>query len=514
VPGTAPGEISGLIIPGAIVLEAADVVADHPAPSPMKKAVERILRFHRSERLLHWAIAVPFLVCAGSAFVLVAIFNPDPTMPHREVVSWIHRISGALLVGLPPLVLLTHLRDYKIHINNIKEGTGWSFDDIKWIALFPMSVLSKKVKLPEEGKFNGAEMMNFCMVLSMYPIMGSTGIIIWTMGSALLPWLIHFSLAAAMMPLIGGHIFMATTFPATRVGLSGMFTGMVDRSWASHHYRRWFKENFDPLPGDDHHAPLGAPEMRGSFRTEVIPKSAFIAAHRARGIVRYATFGATLVVAVLAMIVIRPFAARAMVSNLHVRVESTSAVITAETLLLSRPVSDASVLPGKLDKGAKVVRFGDFGPYALVQDAQGRAGYVLATALGVEAPAKPVEPEKPVVTTPDGPATTTTPGSDNADCKQASSEPDSTACVMRAEATLTDCIDACAAEASEGCAEACQTRHDTCLESCAGASSDPNKGPAKPLGWTDPKDTATPGVKKGPKPAVRPNKPVGKKRNR
>jgi hypothetical protein len=52
-------------------------------------------------------------------------------------------------------------------------------------------------------------------------------------------------MAVAGIPLVVGHIFMATVNPGTRVGLSGMVTGWVDREWARHHYRRWYREHFE-----------------------------------------------------------------------------------------------------------------------------------------------------------------------------------------------------------------------------------------------------------------------------
>jgi hypothetical protein len=42
-----------------------------------------------------------------------------------------------------------------------------------------------------------------------------------------------------------GHIFMATLNPGTRVGLQGMISGFVDRQWAKHHYRRWYREHYE-----------------------------------------------------------------------------------------------------------------------------------------------------------------------------------------------------------------------------------------------------------------------------
>ena len=39
-------------------------------------------------------------------------------------------------------------------------------------------------------------------------------------------------MALIATPLLMGHKFMALVNPETRIGLSGMFTGFVDRQWA------------------------------------------------------------------------------------------------------------------------------------------------------------------------------------------------------------------------------------------------------------------------------------------
>ena len=77
----------------------------------MSVAPEVILRFRRSERLLHWAIAAPFTVCYLTAVVLLVIYNPNPRLPYRLLFSWTHRISGVCLIAFPVLVALTHIHD-------------------------------------------------------------------------------------------------------------------------------------------------------------------------------------------------------------------------------------------------------------------------------------------------------------------------------------------------------------------------------------------------------------------
>jgi len=71
-------------------------------------------------------------------------------MPHRELFSWIHRISGALLVGLPPLVLLTHLATTGRTSTTSGKG-GLDLRGLQVAALMPLSMVSKKVKLPKRA---------------------------------------------------------------------------------------------------------------------------------------------------------------------------------------------------------------------------------------------------------------------------------------------------------------------------------------------------------------------------
>ena len=88
----------------------------------------------------------------------------------------------------------------------------------------------------------------------------------WVTHYAILSWIMHFPMATLAVPLIGGHLIMAVInparvcvllaksklpllfavpLPASRVGLTGMITGFVDRHWAKHHYRRWYREHHE-----------------------------------------------------------------------------------------------------------------------------------------------------------------------------------------------------------------------------------------------------------------------------
>lgn len=205
-------------------------------------ASKKILRFRASERRVHWSIAIPFLACYTTALVLVVVYNPDPLRPYREVFSWTHRISGVCLIVFPLLAVARSTGDFRVHVYNIRQAWSWVFDDLKWLALMGLAVLSRRIHLPPQGKFNAAQKLNFMLVMTTYPLYIATGLLMWLTGAALLAWLIHFFMALVATPFLLGHIFMATIPRSSRKAFQGMVSGLVDREWAKHHHRRWYDE--------------------------------------------------------------------------------------------------------------------------------------------------------------------------------------------------------------------------------------------------------------------------------
>lgn len=210
----------------------------------------KVLRFHRSERILHWALAVPFLVCLTTALILVIHYNPDPNRPYRAVFAATHRISGICFIVFPILATIISKGDFSIHFYNIRQAWLWTLQDIKWLLLMGLAAINKRITLPEQGKFNAAEKINFMYLMATYPLYILSGFYIWVTDVAFVAWIAHCFMALMSFPLILGHIYMATINAGSRIGLSGMFSGYVDRHWAKHHYTRWFKERFEDRHSD------------------------------------------------------------------------------------------------------------------------------------------------------------------------------------------------------------------------------------------------------------------------
>jgi formate dehydrogenase gamma subunit len=209
-----------------------------------KDHAKEILRFARGEMALHWAIAVPFIICFVTGIIVKLFYGLHPVGISRDVLTFLHKVAGGCLTVFPTLAMMKNWRDYKVHVYNVKVGFSWTVDDLKWLFLFGPSTVSKKVVLPDQRKFNAAERLNFMMVMVTYPVFIVSGILLWIPGSHFVPWLVHIGTALVVPALMFGHIYMAVVNPSTRVGLTGMFSGKVDREWAKHHYAVWYREHF------------------------------------------------------------------------------------------------------------------------------------------------------------------------------------------------------------------------------------------------------------------------------
>jgi formate dehydrogenase subunit gamma len=211
----------------------------------------KILRFAKSERLVHWAIAGPFLVCFASASILFFVYNPDRSRRYRNLFSGIHRASGLALIVLPMVATLWCRGDMRIHWYNVKQAWTWMFDDFKWLFLILFAAICPAIKLPEQAKFNAGEKINFMVLLVTYPLYVASGLLLWITRVAPLSWLLHVFMAIFAAPLLLGHLYMAMINRSGRVGLPGIINGFVDRGWAKQHYRRWYRECHEatePMP--------------------------------------------------------------------------------------------------------------------------------------------------------------------------------------------------------------------------------------------------------------------------
>ena len=190
---------------------------------------ERVHRFGRTERLLHWWIVVMFGVA-----LLTGIAMGDEA--ESGSLLKLH-IGSVVLIGVGFVVALV-IGDSMAVLRSAKDLFIFDRTDLKFVAnLFSHPGQSGHVRW---GKFNiGQKILAWTLLGSVAAII-VTGINSWSAGEgASGP---HAAAVAVALVLLGAHVFMALINPATRPALPGMVFGHVRQTWAAKHHPAWLEE--------------------------------------------------------------------------------------------------------------------------------------------------------------------------------------------------------------------------------------------------------------------------------
>lgn len=199
----------------------------------IRKTPERVVRFSLTERIFHWTMALPYLFLLGTGGLLLVERHFSREFVAIELLVDLHRYAGlALPIGLFLVFLGGDRREL---LENARLALRWTFSDVKWLTLAPVANFLE-IALPKAGKFNPGQKVNLLLQMILIPTFAITGIWMWIVSGALLPWYVHVAAFAIATPLVAGHLFLALVHPDTRTGLSGVFSGRVDANWARHHY--------------------------------------------------------------------------------------------------------------------------------------------------------------------------------------------------------------------------------------------------------------------------------------
>lgn len=204
----------------------------------------RVLRFDRTERILHAANAVLVLVLALTGLILYV--GPLSALVGRRVlVETIHVVAG---LALPvPLVAALAGRWRAGLRRDAARISRWSDEDTRWLRSRGRDA---KVRV---GKFNAGQKANALFVAGALPVAFATGLILnWfqpfsdSMRTG--ATLVHDTIAVALWFAIAGHIAKALSEPVT---LRAIWSGWTPLAWARRHRPRWADE-VDPPPPEAH----------------------------------------------------------------------------------------------------------------------------------------------------------------------------------------------------------------------------------------------------------------------
>lgn len=196
---------------------------------PSGEVGDRVDRFGRTERFLHWWIVAMF----GAAMLTGIAMGDDA---ESGSLLTLH-IGAVVLVGMG-IVLAVVIGDTMAVLRSTKDLFIFDRTDLRFVAeVFTHRGPAIHMRW---GKFNiGQKVLAWTLVGSVVAII-VTGTNSWSAGAgASGP---HAAAVAVSLALLGAHVFMALVNPSTRPALAGMVLGHVRRTWAATHHSAWLDE--------------------------------------------------------------------------------------------------------------------------------------------------------------------------------------------------------------------------------------------------------------------------------
>jgi formate dehydrogenase subunit gamma len=195
-------------------------------PSP-----ELIRRFSHGERWIHRTLGALMGLCILTAAMLW--WAPLSTLVgRRALVETVHVASG-LLLPLPLLVGAATSRAFRADIRRLNRFLP---GDWAWLR-----ATDRRGGSFPSGKFNAGQKLNAAFVLGAVLALFLTGLMLhWfepfpdeiRTGATF----VHDVIAAAVVVVSAGHLWMASRDPQARAGLR---TGYVPREWAKREHALW-----------------------------------------------------------------------------------------------------------------------------------------------------------------------------------------------------------------------------------------------------------------------------------
>ena len=205
-----------------------------PPRSTARRAVDRVVRFSATERLVHWAFAVCFsvLACTGLGLWVPSL---STAIGHRELLRRTHIIAGLGLVLVP--VAISLMGDRRAVRTTISELGSLEAEDRAFLLRRPSA----------PGRFNGGQKLNSIWTAIAAVLFLLTGIVQWRWSSFPVEWRrgasqLHDLLTVFSLAVLAGHVHLAVIHRSTRPSMRGMLTGRVARDWAIEHHPRWFAD--------------------------------------------------------------------------------------------------------------------------------------------------------------------------------------------------------------------------------------------------------------------------------
>lgn len=199
---------------------------------------ERIERFTRAERYVHWVTTVLMLALIATGAILyndqLAIYTG-----HRQFIAVVHLYCG---FALPiPMAAGLFSKAYRADARRLSRHT---VQDRLWLRHRAWNRGRGERYGLKVGKFNAGQKLNAAFQCGAIVVMAGTGTIMWFQNLASVSMrtgatFVHDWLALAIGFVVIGHIWFAI---GDRHARAGMRRGTVPRWWAEQEHELWADE--------------------------------------------------------------------------------------------------------------------------------------------------------------------------------------------------------------------------------------------------------------------------------
>jgi formate dehydrogenase subunit gamma len=213
-------------------------------PTPSRAPTGRIryvVRFTRTERLLHWVHAAAFFVLLGSGLVL---YLPalSTAVARRPLIKDIHFWTGISWAGA--IVLIVLLGNRRALVRTLREIDLFDRDDRRF--------LRGRLDAPQ-GRFNAGQKVNAIVTAAFAVLFFVSGLLLWLgerntdirLGGTIY---LHDALMYLSVVIVVGHLYLAVINRSTRHSLRGMVLGTVREDWARSHHAKWLEPPREDAP--------------------------------------------------------------------------------------------------------------------------------------------------------------------------------------------------------------------------------------------------------------------------
>jgi formate dehydrogenase subunit gamma len=191
-----------------------------------------VRRFSRTERVLHWANAIGFLLLLATGLILY-LPSLSVDVGRRPLIQSLHFWSGIGWVAV--LVLIVLGGDRRGILRTAREVDRFDRDDARWL-------LGRRPT--PQGRFNAGQKLNTVLTAAFTLLFLVSGLLLWfgerdTRFRFASTVVLHDGLMYAALVLLVGHLYLAVIHPTTRHALRGITLGTVREDWAARHHGKW-----------------------------------------------------------------------------------------------------------------------------------------------------------------------------------------------------------------------------------------------------------------------------------